>query len=166
MRVLGIDPGLATMGYGVVERTPKGLVALALGALRTAATESRAARLASIRLDLLGIIDEFAPGAVAMERLFFNINVKTAMVVGQASGVALATAAERGLEVTEYTPGEVKGSVVGFGGATKNQVQAMVGSLLGLAEAPKVPDAADACALAICHLNRSGLASAVREASR
>lgn len=166
MRVLGIDPGLATMGYGVVERTSKGLVPLALGAIRTAATEPRAARLASIRIDLLGIIDEFRPAAVAMERLFFNINVKTAMVVGQASGVALATAAERGLDVTEYTPGEVKGSVVGFGGATKQQVQTMVGSLLGLVEAPKVPDAADACALAICHLNRRGLASAVREAIR
>ena len=166
MRVLGIDPGLATMGYGVVERGSKGLVPLALGAIRTPASEPRAVRLASIRVDLLELIDEFRPGAVAMERLFFNINVKTAMVVGQACGVAMATAAERGLEVTEYTPGEVKGSVVGFGGATKQQVQAMVGSLLGLAEAPKVPDAADACALAICHLNRRGLASAVREAVR
>lgn len=166
MRVLGIDPGLATMGYGVVERTPKGLVPLALGAIRTPAADPRARRLAAIRVDLLGIIDEFRPQAVAMERLFFNINVKTAMVVGQASGVALATAAERGLEVTEYTPGEVKGSVVGFGGATKQQVQTMVGSLLGLAEAVKVPDAADACALAICHLNRRGLMAAVQEAVR
>jgi crossover junction endodeoxyribonuclease RuvC len=166
MRVLGIDPGLATMGYGVVERSKGKLVPLALGAIRTPSTDARADRLAAIRLDLLGIIDEFRPQAVAMERLFFNINVKTAMVVGQASGVALATCAERGLGVVEYTPGEVKGSVVGFGGATKRQVQAMVGSLLGLDEAPKVPDAADACALAICHLNRGGLREALAGGGR
>jgi crossover junction endodeoxyribonuclease RuvC len=96
--------------------------------------------------------------------LFFNSNVRTAMAVGQASGVALLSAAEQGLSVDEYTPLEVKQSVVGVGNASKRQVQAMVAALLGLAEPPRPPDAADACALAICHLNRRGLARAVLRA--
>lgn len=161
MRVLGIDPGLATMGYGVVERANGSFRPLALGVIRTPAAQATAVRLASIRRDLLEIIDAYSPDVVAVERLFFNSNVKTAMSVGQAAGVALASAAERGLEVFDYTPPEVKQSVVGVGSASKRQVQTMVTSLLGLAEMPKFPDAADACALAICHLNRSGLRHAI-----
>lgn len=161
MRVLGIDPGLATMGYGVVERRDGHIRPLALGVIRTPAGQATSQRLAALRLDLLEIIDGHSPDVVAVERLFFNNNVKTAMSVGQASGVALASAAERGLDVFDYTPPEVKQSVVGVGSATKKQVQSMVTSLLNLAEEPRFPDAADACALAICHINRTGLRQAI-----
>jgi crossover junction endodeoxyribonuclease RuvC len=162
MRVLGIDPGLARMGYGVVERADGKLRPVALGVIRTSPTESAAARLAQIRTDLIEVIEAYSPEVVAIERLFFNANVKTAMSVGQAAGVALATAAGAGLEVFDYTPPEVKLSVVGVGGASKKQVQSMVASILGLPGLPEPPDAADAGALAICHLNRSGLQGAVR----
>lgn len=161
MRVLGIDPGLSTMGYGVVERSEGRLRPLALGVIRTPSSAPTARRLAAIRADLLEIIRAHEPDVVAVERLFFNSNVKTAMSVGQASGVALAAAAERGLEVFDYTPPEVKLSVVGVGNAAKRQVQIMVTSLLGLGEVPRFPDAADACALAICHLNRNRLRQAI-----
>ncbi len=161
MRVLGIDPGLSTMGYGVVGRDTGRLRPLALGVIRTPSNLPAAQRLALIRTDLIEILETFGPDVVALERLFFNANVRTAMSVAQAAGVVLATAAERGLEVFEYTPPEVKASVVGVGDADKRQVQIMVTSLLGLVEAPKFPDAADACALAICHLNRSGLRQAI-----
>jgi crossover junction endodeoxyribonuclease RuvC len=161
MRVLGIDPGLSTMGYGVVERNGGKLRPLALGVIRTPSSRPAAQRLALIRTDLLEIIGTFNPDVVALERLFFNANVRTAMSVAQAAGVALATSAECDLEVFDYTPPEVKASVVGVGDADKRQVQIMITSLLGLAEPPKFPDAADACALAICHLNRSGLRQAI-----
>jgi crossover junction endodeoxyribonuclease RuvC len=161
VRVLGIDPGLATMGYGVVERAGKGFRPVALGVIRTDGRSTPSQRLAHIRRDLLDIMRTHDPDVVAIERLFFNANVKTAMSVGQASGVALATAAESGLEVYDYTPPEVKQSVVGVGNASKRQVQTMVASLLGLKQIPRFPDAADACALGICHLNRSGLREAI-----
>jgi len=160
VRVLGIDPGLATMGYAVVERTGGKLRPLALGVIRTTG-DAAAARLAQVRRDLIDVIRAHEPDAVAIERLFFNLNVKTAMTVGQASGVAMATAAECGLGVFEYTPTDVKLGVAGIGSAPKKQVQAMVTSTLGLAATPPFADAADACALAICHINRSGLTRAV-----
>ncbi len=162
MRVLGIDPGLSKMGYAVVERESGKLRPITFGVLRTSPSARHAERLAQIRTDLLALIEATTPEVVSVERLFFNANVKTAMSVAQASGVALATAAGRGLEVYDYTPPEVKLSVVGVGNASKKQVQAMVSSILGLASAPEPSDAADACALAICHLNRSGLRSAVK----
>jgi len=162
LRVLGIDPGLARMGYGVVERAQGKLRPVALGVIRTTPSAGAADRLAQIRSDLLEVIDSYGPEVMAVERLFFNANVKTAMSVAQAAGVALATASEAGLEVFDYTPPEVKLSVVGVGSASKKQVQTMVASILGLASLPEPPDAADAGALAICHLNRSGLQGAVR----
>lgn len=161
MRVLGIDPGFATTGFGVVERDAGSLRAVSYGAIRTPATLPQAGRLAYLREALATILDQTRPEVVAIERLFFNSNVRTAMSVGQASGVALCTAAEVGLEVVDYTPPEVKQSVVGVGNAAKHQVQAMVAALLKLDAVPKPPDAADACALAICHLNRSGLRRAI-----
>lgn len=164
MKVIGIDPGYATTGYGVVERTNGRLRAVAFGALRTPAGEPHAVRLAGLRADLVGLIDAHRPKAVAIERVLFNANVRTAMLVGQASGVVLATAAERGLEVFEYTPGEVKQSVSGVGNAPKAQVQSMVEALLGLDEPPQPADAADGCALAICHLHQSGLRQAISRA--
>lgn len=161
MRVLGIDPGLATTGFGVVDRAGSGLRAVTLGTLRTSSGSPHAARLGELRAALARLIADHRPDVVAVERLFFNANVKTAMSVGQASGVALSTAAEAGLDVFDYTPSAVKQSVVGVGNASKEQVQAMVAALLKLKERPRPPDAADACALAICHLNRSGFTRAL-----
>jgi crossover junction endodeoxyribonuclease RuvC len=166
MRVLGIDPGFSTTGYGVIERDSGRLRAVAIGAIKTTPTLAQAERLLELREALAARIERARPDVVALERLFFNANVRTAMGVGQASGVAMATAAGAGLAVHEYTPTQVKSSVVGVGNATKVQVQTMVASLLALATPPSPPDAADACALAICHLNRAGLARAVRLATR
>lgn len=164
MRVLGVDPGYATTGYAVIERVRGGLAPVAIGAIRTSGTDERPQRLAFLRSELLKLIREHEPVGVALERVFFSVNARTAMAVGQASGVAMATAGEAGLEVTEYTPTEVKQSVTGTGTAPKHQVQAMIAALLRLAEVPKPADAADACALAICHLNRSGLSKALARA--
>lgn len=164
MRVLGIDPGIATTGFGVVERVHGRHRAVALGAIRTPGDRAHADRLAALQRDVAALIAAHRPEVVAIERLFFNANVRTAMAVGQASGVVLAAASSAGLEVFTYTPPEVKQSVVGVGHAAKSQVQAMVAAVLGLAEPPKPPDAADACALAICHINRSGLAAALKAA--
>ena len=164
MRVLGLDPGFATTGYGVVERAAGTFKAVALGAIKTTPGLGQADRLLELRDALLTILRTHEPDVVALERVFFNANVRTAMGVGQASGVLMVGAAGAGLAVHEYTPTEVKQSVVGVGTASKHQVQSMVASLLRLAGPPKPPDAADACALAICHLNRSGLARAVKAA--
>ncbi len=166
MRVLGIDPGFATTGYGVVDRSGGRLQALALGAIRTSPGVPHADRLLELARSLTSVIEAHRPDVVALERVFFNANVRTAMAVGQASGALMVTAAEKGLAVHEYTPTEVKQSVVGVGDASKHQVQSMVASLLRLTSPPQPPDAADACALAICHLNRSGLARAIKAASR
>jgi len=166
VRVIGIDPGLTRTGYGVVERSPKGLVALGFGVVRTARDRPPAERLADLGAEIAAVIDEYRPDVAAVERVFFNSNVKTAMSVGQASGVVLAGAARAGLDVATYTPTEVKQSVVGFGSATKDQVGSMVCALLRLESVPRPPDAADACALAICHINRSGLARAIRRAQK
>lgn len=145
----------------MVERRGGSLIPLGLGVIRTSAADAAATRLAQLRVELLEVIEAHRPTVVAVERLFFNANVKTAMSVGQAAGVALATAAEAGLEAHDYTPPQVKLAVTGLGNAGKKQVQAMVGALLGLQEIPRLPDAADACALAICHLNRAPLRAAV-----
>jgi crossover junction endodeoxyribonuclease RuvC len=164
VRVIGIDPGLTRTGYAVVERRAGGLGLLGCGVIGTPTSDSRAHRLAKLRADVLAVLADYRPGVAAVEALFFNSNVRTAVSVGQASGVVLAAAAECGVDVATYTPTEVKQSVVGFGAATKGQVGAMVAALLH-AEVPPAPaDAADACALAICHLNRSGLARAIKEA--
>ena len=164
MRIIGIDPGLATTGYGVVERTDR-LRAVAHGAIRTPAGAPQAERLATLQAAMADLLQSHAPDAVSVERLFFNTNVRTAMAVGQASGVVLATAAGHGVPVFEYTPLEIKQAVVGVGNATKEQVGAMVASLLALAAAPTPPDAADACAMAICHLTRSRLQTAIAKAA-
>ncbi len=166
MRVLGIDPGFATTGYAVIQRAQGRLSAVTIGAIVTPARLPTAARLSFLRAQLLQIIEENEPDVMAIERLFFNSNVRTAMAVGQASGVALEASASSGLEVHHYTPSEVKQSVVGVGNASKQQVQTMIAALLGLAEVPRPPDAADACAISICHINRSGLARALEAALR
>jgi crossover junction endodeoxyribonuclease RuvC len=164
VRVIGIDPGLATTGYGVVERAGGRLLAVDHGVVATRPDVQSGARLAELRDALRAIIAAHTPAAAALESLFFNANVKTAMAVGQASGIALLCAAEAGLEVARYTPTEVKASVVGVGNASKRQVGAMAAAALGLAAPVRPADAADACAVAICHLNRSGLARAIEAA--
>ena len=166
MRVLGIDPGFATTGYGIVERFDGRVRPVVLGVIRTSASLDHAHRLVQLRTSIAALISEHAPEAFAIERVFFNANVRTAIAVGQASGVAMEAAASAGLEVATYTPTEVKQAVAGVGNAPKAQVQAMVTALLGLAKAPEPPDAADACALAVCHLNRSGLARALARSRR
>lgn len=165
MRVIGIDPGLATTGFGIVERAGGRLRPVAVGTLGTSPAASEPARLASLRAALDTLIEEHHPDAAALETLFFRRNVATAMTVGRASGVLLAVLGERALSVTEYTPLQVKQSVVGVGNASKRQVQAMVTSLLGLDRPPSPADAADACAVAICHLNRGRLHAAIRRAA-
>ena len=164
MRVLGIDPGLTTTGFAVIERKDGGMHAAAIGAIVTPKALPTAARLSFLRAQLLEIVSQHRPEVMSIERLFFNVNVRTAMSVGQASGVALEAGASSGLDVHHYTPLEVKQSVVGVGNASKGQVQAMVTALLGLETQPKPADAADACALCICHINRSGLARALEAA--
>lgn len=166
MRVLGVDPGFATTGFAVVEKDAGRLVPVTVGAIVTPPKLPTSARLSFLRAQLLELIESHRPEVAAVERLFFNVNVRTAMAVGQASGVALEVSASSGLEVHNYTPLEVKQSVVGVGNASKHQVQTMVAALLGLDAPPKPPDAADACALCICHLNRSGLARALEAALR
>ncbi|HVF52636.1 MAG TPA: crossover junction endodeoxyribonuclease RuvC [Actinomycetota bacterium] len=164
MLVMGVDPGLTRTGYAIVTRADGRFRALGFGVLGTPATAPVAERLALLRSSFLEQIARFAPDEIAIERLFFNSNVRTAMSVGQASGVLLASAAESRLPVAHYTPPEVKMSVAGSGTADKSAVASMVMSLLGLDAPPRPADAADACALAICHLNRGGLSRAVARA--
>ena len=151
MFVLGIDPGLTRCGYGAVEGGPAGLRAVAAGVLTTEATAPLPDRLAELQAGLRALIVEVAPQAVAVERVFFSANARTAMAVGQASGLALAEAATAGCDVAQYTPNEVKVAVTGAGAAPKEQVIRMVQSLLSLPAPPRPADAADALALAVCH---------------
>lgn len=166
MFVLGIDPGLTRCGYGAVVREAGALRAVAAGVLTTPPTAPLPMRLAELQAGIRGLLAELRPDAVAVERVFFQSNVRTAMSVGQASGVVLAEAAAAGCIVAEYTPTQVKSSVAGSGSADKAQVQKMVAALLGLAAAPKPADAADALALALCHHAAAPLRAAVAGASR
>jgi crossover junction endodeoxyribonuclease RuvC len=167
MFVLGIDPGVSRCGYGCVEGGPGATPrAVAVGVLTTPPSQALPERLAALDLDLRALVAEFRPSVVAVERVFFQVNARTAMSVGQASGLALAAAAQAGCEVVQYTPNEVKQAVAGYGSATKEQVQRMVQSLLGLAEVPLPPDAADALALALCHLAMAPLRARVAARAR
>lgn len=152
MFVLGVDPGLSRCGYCVVQVARGQSRAVALGVFRTDPASSVPDRLAELWADVRGLMDEFAPSALAIERVLFQVNVRTAMSVGQASGVVMAEAASRRMTVCEYSPNEVKDAVAGFGGADKAQVQRMVQVLLGLDVAPDPPDAADAAAVALTHI--------------
>jgi crossover junction endodeoxyribonuclease RuvC len=148
--VLGIDPGTAMTGYGLVERTGSRLRAIDYGCLETPSTMELPQRLLLIQQGIAELIETHRPDLVAVERLFFNKNVQTAFAVGQARGVVLLTAAQFGLAVHEYGPHEVKMAVTGYGRAEKAQVQRMVQTVLGLAVLPRPDDAADALAIAIC----------------
>jgi crossover junction endodeoxyribonuclease RuvC len=165
VRVLGIDPGLTRCGYAVVDASgPRDATAVALGVIRTPTDEPVPDRLAALRRELVALLTEYRPGAVAVEQVFFQVNVRTAMSVGQASGLALAEAAAAGCEVVQYTPNQVKDAVAGWGGATKDQVQRMVQARLRLDQPPRPADAADAAALALCHLAMAPLRRRVAEA--
>jgi crossover junction endodeoxyribonuclease RuvC len=159
--VLGIDPGLANTGYGVVERRGSRLLALDGGVITTRAELAAELRLAEIHAAVDALLDEHAPSAVALEQLYFGQNVRTAFAVGQARGVVLLAAGQRGLPCASYTPQQVKGAVCGSGRAQKDQVARMVQALLGLAEEPRPDHAADALAVAICHANCAPLALAL-----
>ena len=153
MRVLGIDPGLTRCGYAVLDgRGPGGATPLSLGVIRTPAADPLPQRLASLRSEIVALLAEFEPDVVAVERVFFQVNVRTAMSVGQASGLALCEAATAGCEVVQYTPNQVKDAVTGYGSAGKEQVQKMVQARLKLSRLPQPADAADAAAIALCHL--------------
>lgn len=165
-RILGIDPGLTRCGYAVVDgRGPGDAAAASLGVIRTPAGDPLPQRLAALRSELAGLIEEFRPDAVAVESVFFQVNVRTAMSVGQASGLALAEAAAAGCVVAQYTPNQVKDAVAGWGGASKEQVQKMVQARLKLTAPPKPADAADAAALALCHLATAPLLDRLRQAT-
>jgi crossover junction endodeoxyribonuclease RuvC len=161
---LGVDPGLSRCGYGVVGRGRDGLNVVSAGVIRTPPSDPLATRLASLFFELRQLLVESRPDVVVVERVLFQANARTAMAVGQASGVALVAAAEAGCAVVQYSPNEVKQAVTGYGSATKEQVQRMVQSLLRLPERPRPPDVADALALAICHLTGTGLRAAVAAA--
>lgn len=134
-----------------------------MGVIRTPASDPLPSRLAALRLEFAALISEFAPDVVAVEQVFFQVNVRTAMATGQASGLALAEAALAGCEVTQYTPNQVKDAVAGWGGASKEQVQKMVQTRLGLSALPKPADAADAAALALTHLAMSPIGRYLRQ---
>jgi crossover junction endodeoxyribonuclease RuvC len=163
--VLGIDPGLSRCGYGLVEKRGGHLEATAGGILTTDPASPLPIRLMELLNELRSLVAEARPESVVIERVFFQTNARTAMATGQAGGLALAAAAEAGCEVAQYTSNEVKLAVVGFGGATKDQVQRMVASLLNLSETPRPPDVADALALAVCHLSAQPLRNAIEAAS-
>lgn len=156
MRVLGIDPGYAIVGYGLVEKRGNSVTPLQYGVIRTAAELPIEARLVEIYDDLTQLLAAFMPESVAIEKLYFNTNEKTAINVSQARGVIVLACAKAGLPVFEYTPLQVKMSVVGYGRAEKKQVQEMTRSILNLKGIPKPDDAADALAIAVCHAHTAG----------
>ena len=156
MRIIGIDPGLATVGYGVLDCDNYRMHLIDYGIISTPAGLKLAERLDMIYDSMLTLIDRFEPSSIAFEELFFAKNVKTAISVAHARGVLVAAAYKRVKALYEYTPLQVKQAVVGYGRAEKQQVQMMVKTLLGLREIPKPDDAADACAIAICHAQNIG----------
>lgn len=160
MLVLGIDPGTATTGYGLVKEKQDGsLEVVDYGVVETTAGQPMSQRLLTLHQRLSEIILLHRPQSGAVEKLFFQRNVRTAISVGQGRGVALLALAEAGLPVGEYTPLEIKQAVAGYGGADKNQIQHMVRALLNLDELPRPDDAADALAVAICHVHSARIQS-------
>ena len=153
MLILGIDPGTAITGFGILEEKASRIKALEYGAIKTEPDLDMAQRLKYIYNEVVQLFNQYHPEVLAIESLFFNKNVKTALTVGQARGVVLVAAANCGVEVAEYTPLQVKQAVVGYGRATKCQVQEMVKILLSLAKPPSPDDVADALAVGICHVH-------------
>jgi crossover junction endodeoxyribonuclease RuvC len=162
MLILGIDPGLALMGYGLIQADGDNLAAIDFGVISTPAGENIANRLSTIYSKLTALIERYNPVEVAIEN-FIAKNLRTALMVGQARGVAVLAAAEKGLPVYDYTPLMVKQQVTGYGKGSKMQVQQMVKLQLELDNIPQPDDAADALAIAICHIQQSGAARLIAE---
>ena len=158
MRILGIDPGYAIVGYGIVDYAKNRFATVGYGAVTTKAKTPFETRLADIYNDMLSIIDKYNPDELAIEKLYFNTNTTTAIDVAQARGVIVLAAENSGIPVFEYTPLQVKQSITGYGRAEKRQVMEMVKSFLNLQKVPKPDDTADALALAVCHGHYSGSA--------
>lgn len=158
MYILGIDPGFAIVGWGIVEAVRGRVRPVAYGAITTPAHTPIESRLLTIQKDLEAIIDKYHPEEMAVEELFFNTNITTGIAVAEARGVIICTAHKLGVKVNEYTPLQVKQAVVGYGKAEKQQVIAMVSALLKLPKPPKPDDTADALAIALCHSQCAGSA--------
>lgn len=153
MRILGIDPGIAIVGYGVVDKEGNRYKTVAYDAVTTKAHTPLEVRLEKVYNGVCEIIKEYKPDAMSIEELFFNNNAKTALTVGQARGVIILAAVQNHIPVYEYTPLQVKQALTGYGRASKTQIQQMMKSMLGLTEIPKPDDVADALAIAVCHGN-------------
>jgi crossover junction endodeoxyribonuclease RuvC len=167
MLVIGIDPGTALTGYGLVRRVSNGALELVdYGVIRTSSHQPMSKRLVKLHSDLEALLKRYQPSEAAVERLFFQKNVSTAISVGQARGVVLLALANAGLSVEEYTPQDVKLAVTGYGGADKGQMQRMVKMLLTMDDLPKPDDAADALAVAICHAHSAALQDRIDEGLR
>ncbi|MDO9098612.1 MAG: crossover junction endodeoxyribonuclease RuvC [Candidatus Methanoperedens sp.] len=153
MIVIGIDPGLATVGFGVIRTEKNTITPVSYGCIRTLAGKTSAQRLLEIYTEIYALFEKYAPGAVAVERLFFNTNVTNAMGVSEARGVIFLAAQQQGIPLFEYTPLQVKQAITGSGRADKKQMQVMIKRLLNLSEIPKPDDAADGLSIALCHIN-------------
>ena len=166
MKVLGVDPGTAATGYGIVIRQEDGATRLVeCGVIRTSADDDLPQRLRQIHEGLAEVLDRHEPDVAAVESVFYGKNVRTTVLLGHARGAILLTAAQRDLEVADYSPAEIKNAIVGTGRATKEQVQFMVKKLLRLKAVPTPADAADGVAVALCHLNTGRLAALGRAAA-
>lgn len=166
MRILGIDPGIAIVGFGFIDKQGSKLTPVQYGCIQTEAHTPEEERLLHVYEGMVQLIEKYKPDAVALEKLFFNRNVTTAMSVGQARGVMVLAAVQKGLPIAEYTPMQVKQAIVGYGKAEKRQVQEMTRMFLKLQVIPKPDDVADALAVAICHANSYTLNSKLNEVLR
>lgn len=166
MRILGIDPGIAIVGFGFIDKMGNKLVPLQYGSIQTKAHTETALRLKDLYDSMQSLIEKYQPDALAIEQLFFNRNVTTALSVSQARGVLLLAGVQSGIDIAEYTPLQVKQAVVGYGKAEKHQVQEMVRMFLGLSAVPKPDDVADALAVAICHAHSAKLMSIIKEVKK
>ncbi|MED4602937.1 crossover junction endodeoxyribonuclease RuvC [Paenibacillus validus] len=166
MRILGIDPGIAIVGFGFIDKQGHKLVPVQYGSIQTEAHTEDSVRLKQVYEAMVQLIDKYKPDAVAIEKLFFNRNVTTALTVGQARGVLMLAAVQQGLPIGEYTPLQVKQAIVGYGKAEKKQVQEMVRMFLHLSSVPKPDDVADALAVAICHAHSATLLQKMNGATK
>ncbi|GIP57357.1 crossover junction endodeoxyribonuclease RuvC [Paenibacillus sp. FSL W8-0186] len=166
MRILGIDPGIAIVGFGFIDKQGSKCVPVQYGCIQTEAHTPEEERLLHVYEAMVQLIDKYQPDAVALEKLFFNRNVTTAMSVSQARGVLVLAAAQRNLPISEYTPMQIKQAMVGYGKAEKRQVQEMTKMFLKLQAIPKPDDVADALAVAICHAHSYTLNSKLNEVLR